>query len=71
MDGFNASRDLKPEDFKCFSKQCLGDVERAKRSLSQAEADLKRAQDSAEYWRSALDNAERYCAKHGVSLYAV
>lgn len=71
MQDFKASRDLKPCDFKSFSAQCIGDVERAKRRLAESEADFRRASKSVSFWRSTLSNNLLYCEKHGVPLSAV
>lgn len=71
MDGFVASRDLDAESFKSFSKQCLGSHERATRSLQGAMCEAKKAQESVDYWSRRLSEEAAYCAKHGVSLYAV
>lgn len=71
MQDFKASRDLEPGDFKRFSAHCIGDVERAKRRLKESEADLRRAAENVEFWRSALSNNLLYCERHGVPLSAV
>lgn len=71
MDGFVAGRDLPPEDFKNFSKQCIGSYERASRNLQGAISEAKAAQERVDYWSRRMSEERAYCAKHGVSLHAV
>lgn len=71
MGEFIAKERLSPEDFKGFSSQCLADHERAVKRLKEAEADQQRANDTVRFWSERVSGSVVYCAKHGVSLYAV
>jgi ABC-type Fe3+-hydroxamate transport system substrate-binding protein len=71
MGEFIAKDQLEPSDFNNFSSQCIGDYHRSLRILNQAKDEEARASDLVRYWSDRVDSAKSYCAKHGVSLYAV
>lgn len=71
MSDFKASRDLDAAEFKQFSSQCIFDLDRSARRLAEAAYELKRAQDTLDFWRGKYSENKEYCKKHGVPINAV